>query len=164
MVDVQVNVVVVQSLSRTQLFATPWIEACQASLSFTIPWSLFKFMSIELVMHLILCCPILLLPSVFPSIGVFPSSWLFASGDQSTGTPALALVLPMNVQGWFSLGFISLLSKGLSRIFSSTIILKHQFFITQPSLWANSHIRTWLLENLSFDYMELHWQSDVSAF
>ena len=74
MVDVQLNVAVVQSLSCIQLFASPWIEACQASLSFTISWSLFKFMSIELVMlskHLILCWPLFLLPSVFPSIRVF---------------------------------------------------------------------------------------------
>ena len=68
--------VVVQSLSHIQLFGTPWTAACQASLSFTISWRLFKLMSIELVMpfiHLILCCPLLLLPSIFPSIRVFSS-------------------------------------------------------------------------------------------
>ena len=67
-------VVVVQSLSHVQLFATPWTEACQASLSFTISQNLLKFMSIVFVMpsnHLILCCPLLLLPSIFPSIRVF---------------------------------------------------------------------------------------------
>ena len=66
----------VQSLSRVRLFATPWTAACQASLSITNPWSLLKLMSIESVMpsnHLILCCPLLLLPSIFPSIRVFSS-------------------------------------------------------------------------------------------
>ena len=74
-------------------------------------------------------------------------SHLFASGGQRTG--ALASVLPMTIQGWFPLGWtgwISLLSKGLSRIFSNTTVQKHQFFGTQLSLWSNSHIHTWLLE------------------
>ena len=83
-------------------FATPWTAAHQASLSFTISWSLPKLMSIELVMpsnHLILCYPLLLLPSIFPSIRVFPMSWLLASGGQSIGASASASVLPMNIQG-----------------------------------------------------------------
>ena len=69
-----VYVMAAQFLSRVQLFVTPWTTACQASLSFTISWSLLKFMSIESVMpsnHFILCCPLLLLPSIFPSIRVF---------------------------------------------------------------------------------------------
>ena len=73
-------------------------------------------------------------------------SWLFASGGQSTG--ALASVLPVNIQGWFSLGWtgwISLQSKGLSKVFSRTTIWKHQFFSTQLCLWPNSHIHTWLV-------------------
>ena len=85
----------------------------------------------------------------FPASGSFPMSGLFTSGDQSIGGSASASVLPMNIQGWFPLGWtglISLQSKGLSRVFSSTTIWKHQFFSTQPSLWSNSHIRTWLLE------------------
>ena len=72
--DLHLEVVVIQLLSRVQLFATPWTEACQASLSFTISQGLLKFMSIESVMlsnHLILCHPLLLLPSIFPSIRVF---------------------------------------------------------------------------------------------
>ena len=76
----------VQSLSRVRLFATPWTAALQASLSFTVSWSLLKLMSIKSVMpsnHLVLCCPLLLLPSTFPSIRVF-SNQLFASGGQST--------------------------------------------------------------------------------
>ena len=82
----------------------------------------------------------------FPASRSFPMSLLFASGSQSTG--ASASVLPMNIQSWFSLGLtslISLLSKGLSRVFSNTI-QKHQFFGAQPSLWSNLHIHTWLLE------------------
>ena len=71
------------------------------------------------------------------------------SGGQSIGVSASVLVLPMNIQDWFPLGLtglISLLSKGLSRVFSNTTVQKHQFFDAQPSLWSNSHIHTWLLE------------------
>ena len=81
--------------------------------------------------------------------GFFPMSWLSSSGGQSIGVSASASVLPMNIQGWFPLGLtdlISFLSKGLWRIFSSTTVWKHQFFGTQPSLWSNSHMHTWLLE------------------
>ena len=93
-------------------------------------------------------------PQSFPASGSFPTCWLFTSDGQSIGASALASVLPMNIQGWFPLGLIgliSLLSKGLSKAFSSTTIQKHQFFGSQPSLWSNSHICTWLLENHSFD-------------
>ena len=141
-------VVVVQWLSRVWLFATSGIAAGQASLSFTISQSLLKFMSIK-SSHLILCRPLLLLPSIFPSIRVFPTSWLFASGGQSIEASVWALVLPMNILGWFPLGLTgltSLLSTGLSRVFSSITIQKHPFFGTQPSLWSNSHICTRLLE------------------
>ena len=85
----------------------------------------------------------------FPELECFPMSWLFRSGGQSVGASASASVFPMNMQGWFPLGLtglISLLSKGLSRVFSSTTIWKHQFFSTQPSLLCNSHICIWLLE------------------
>ena len=99
----------------------------------------------HLTNHLILCCrPLLLLPSVFPNI-----SWIFMSGGQNSGASASASVLPMNIQGCFPLGLtglISLQSKGLSRVFSNTIVQKHQFFGAQPSLWSNSHIHTWLLK------------------
>ena len=87
--------------------------------------------------------------NLFPASGSFPMSWLFISGGQSMGASASASVLPMNIQGLFSLGWtglISLQSKGLSRDFSSATIPKHQFFGTQPSLWSNYHICTWLLE------------------
>ena len=92
---------VVQSLSHVQLFATPWTAGCQAFLSFTISQSLLKLMSIELVMpsnHLILCCPLLLLPSILPRIRVFLMSRLFASGGPSIGASASVSVLLMNVQ------------------------------------------------------------------
>ena len=124
----------VQSLSRIRLFATPWTAARQASLSITNSWSLLKLMSNESVMpsiHLILCRPLLLLPSVFPSIRVFSMSQFFASGGQSIGVSASASVLPMNIQDWFPLGwtgFISLKPKRLSRVFSNTTVQKHQSF------------------------------------
>jgi len=142
----------VQSLSCGQPFATPWTAACQASLSITNSWSLPKLMSIELAMpsnHLILCRPLLLLPSIFPSIRVFQMSQLFASGGQSIGVSASTSVLPMNTQDWSPLGWtrwISLQSKGLSRVFSSTTVQKHQFFGAQLSSQSNSHIHTWPLE------------------
>ena len=86
----------------------------------------------------------------FPVSGSFSVSWLFISGGQSIGASASASVLPMNnIQGWFPLGWtgwISLQSKGLLRVFSNTTVQKHQFFSTQPSVWFNSHIHTWLLE------------------
>ena len=85
-------------------------------------------------------------PQSFPAWGSFPMNRLFESGGQSIG--ASASVLPMNIQGWFPFrltGLISLVFKGLWRVFSSTIFWKHQFFGAQPSLWPNSHIRTWLL-------------------
>ena len=84
----------------------------------------------------------------FPESGSFSMSQLFASGVQSISVSASASVLPMNVQGWFPLGWtgwISLLSRGLSRVFSSTTVQKHQFFGALPSLLPSSHICTWLL-------------------
>ena len=85
----------------------------------------------------------------FPAAGSFPMSCLFASGSLSTGVSASASVLPMNTQDWSPLGWtgwISLQSKGLSRVFSNTTVQKHQFFGTQPSLWSNSYLHTRLLE------------------
>ena len=120
----------VQSPSRVQLFATPWTAAYQASLSITNSQSLLKFMVIELVMpsnHLILCWPLLLPPSIFPSIRVFffQMSQFFTSAGQRIGVSASASVLPMNIQDWFPLGWtgwISLQSKRLSRVFSNTTV------------------------------------------
>ena len=122
------------------LLVTPWTAACQASLSITNSWSWPKLMSIESVMpsnYLILCCPLLLLPSVFPSIGVFSSESVVHIFGQSIGVPASTSVLPMNIQDWFPLGLtggISLQSKGLSRVFSNTTVQKHKFFSSQVSL------------------------------
>ena len=131
----------VQVLSCVLLFTTPWITARQASLSITNSWSLLKLMSIELVMasnSLILCCPLLILPSVFPSIRErFPMNQFFTSGDQNIEVSASASLLPMNIQDWSPLGWtgwISLQSKGLSRVFSNIRVQKHQFFGAQLSL------------------------------
>ena len=141
----------VQSLSHVQLFVTPWIAAHQASLSFTVSWSLLKFMSIKSVMpsnRLILCCSFSSCPQSFPGSGSFAVSQIFTSGGQSIRASTSASVLPMNIQGWFPLGLtglISLLSKGLLGVFSSTTIWKYQFFGTQPLFMVQlSH--PWLLE------------------
>ena len=142
----------VQSLSRVRLFATPWIAACQASLSITNSWSLLKHMSIKSVMpssHLILCHPLLLLPPISQASGSFPMSQLFTWGGQSIEVSASTSVLPLNTQDWFPLGWtgwISLQSKGLSRVFSNATVQKHQFFGAQLSSQSKSHIHTWPLE------------------
>ena len=131
--------------------------------------SLLKLACIESMMlfnHLILCHSLLLLQS-FPVSGSFPASRLSASCGHSVRTSATASVLPVNIQGWAPLGLtalISLSSKGLSRIFSSTTVWKHQFFSTQPSLWSNYHIIHDYWKNYSFDYMDLCPQSDISSF
>ena len=110
---------------------TPW-TLYQPSLSFTILWNFLIFMYIELVIlsnHLIVCQPLLLLPSVFLSIRVFSSKLALHIRGQSIG--ASASVLPVNIEGWFPLGltgWIALKSMGLSRAFFSTIVQKCQFF------------------------------------
>ena len=130
----------VQSLSPVWLFVTPWTAVHPAFLSITNSRSLFKLMFIELVMppnHLILCRPLLLLSSNFPSIRVFSKSQFFPSGDQSSGVSASASVLPRDTQDWSPLGWtgwISLQSKGLSRVFSDSPFQKHQLFGAQLSL------------------------------
>ena len=149
------------------LWLTPWTAARLASLSITNSRSLLKLMSIESAMPsncLILCRP-LLLPSIFPSIRVFPVSQFFTSGGQSIGVSASASALPMNIRDWFPLGWTGLISlqfKGLSRVFSSTTVQNHQFFGTQPSFWSSSHICTWLLEKqIALTNMDLCQQSNV---
>ena len=142
----------VQSLSHVRLFVTPWITAHQASLSITNSRSSLKLMSIESVMpssHLILCHPLFLLPQSLPASESFPKSQLFAWGGQSTGVSALASFLPKKSQGWSPsewTGWISLQSKGLSRVFSNTTVQKHQFLGAQLSSQSNSHNHTQLLE------------------
>ena len=133
-------------------YVTPWTAAQQASLSFTISWSLLKLMSLELMMpsnHLTLCCSLCSCPQSLPASWSFPMNQLFPSAGQIIGASPLTSVFPINIKDWFPLGLtglISLQSKELSRVFSSTAFQKHQFFSTQPSLLSNSHICTWLLE------------------
>ena len=131
--------VFVQSPSRVWLLTTPWTAARQASPSFTISRSLLRLMSIESVTpsnYLILCHPLLLLPSIFPSIRVFSNESALHIRWPNMGASALTSVLPMNIRNWFPLeltGLISLQSKELS--------LALNLF-----LWSNSHICIWLLE------------------
>ena len=129
----------VWSLSRVWLFATPWIAARQASLSITTagvhpnPRPLNQWCHPPISSSVI---PFFFCPQSFPSSGSFQMSQLFASGGQSIGVSASASVLPMSTQDWFSLGWtswISLQSKGLSRVFSNTTVQKHKFFSTQLS-------------------------------
>ena len=121
-------------------------------LSITSSQSLLRLMSIESVMpsnHLILFIPFSSRLQSFPAPRSFPMSQFFAWGGQSTGVSASASVLPMNIQDSFPIwwtGWISLQSKGLSRVFSNTTVQKHQFFGAQLSSQSNSHIHTWLLE------------------
>ena len=146
------DIVVGQLPCHVWPFVTPWTATCQASLSFTISRSLLKFMSIESVMpsnHLLLCYPLLLLPSIFPSIRVFsnelalhirwPKYWSFSFNISPTNEYPGLISLRMD---WLDL----LEPKGLSRIFSNTTVQKHQFFHAQLSLWYNSYIHTRLLE------------------
>ena len=142
----------VQSLSSVRLFVTPWIAARQASLSITNSRSSLKVMPIESVMHpaiLPSVVPYSSCPQSLPASESFPMSQLFAWSGQSTGAAALASVLPTKTQDRSPLewtGWISLHSKGLSRVFSNTTVQKRQFFSTQLSKQSSSHIHTWPLE------------------
>ena len=129
--------------------ATPWIAARQASLYITnsrvhsnsCPSSRWCHPPISSSV-----VPFSYCPQSLPASESFPMSQLFPWGGQSTGVSALESFLPMNTQGWSPLewtGWISLQSKGLSRVFSNTTVQKHQFFSTQPSSHSNSHIHTW---------------------
>ena len=137
------------SLSHVRLFATPWTAACQASLSIANFWSLLKLMSFESVMpsnHLTLCCPLLLPPSIFPSIRVFlsesvlrirwPKHWSFSFSISPSNEYSGLISFSMD---WFGLLAVQ---ETLSRVFSNTTVQKHKFFDTQPSLWSSSHIHT----------------------
>ena len=106
-------------------------------------------------------------PQSFPASGTFPISRLFTSDDQNTGVSASASVLPMNIQGLFPLrlaGLISCLSRGLSGLFSSTTVGRHQFLGILPSLQPSSHNHNDHWDDHSLDYMDLCWQSNVCAF
>ena len=132
------------SLSCIQLFVTPWTAPCQAPLSFTTSWSLLKFTSIESVMlsnHLIFCrC--LLLPSVFPSIRIFSSESVLCIRWPEYWSISFSICPSNEYSGLisFRIDWFDLEIEGVSRVFSSTTIRKHQFFSAQPSLWPTSYI------------------------
>ena len=138
----------VQSLSCVRLFATPWIAARQASLSITNSRSSLRLKSIESVMpssHLILCRPLLLLPPIPPSIRVFSNESTLRMRWAKYWSFSFSIIPSKEIPDWSPLewtGWISLQSKGLSRVFSNTTVQK-QFFGTQPSSQSNSHIHTW---------------------
>ena len=142
----------VQSLSHVWLFATPQTAAQQASLSITNSQSLLNSYPPSWWCHPTISSSVIPFSSCLQSLpvsGSFPMSQFFASGGQSIEVSARASVLPMHIQDWCPLGWtglISLLSKGLSRVFFNTTVQKHQFFSAQLSLWLNSHIHIWLLE------------------
>ena len=143
--------IAVQLLSCVQLFPTPWTAAHQASLSITNSQSLLKLMSIESVMsfNLILWRPLLLPPSILPSIRIFSNQSVLHIRWPKYWSFSFSISPFMNIQDWFHLGWTSwtsLQSKGLSRVLSNTTVQKHQFFGTQISLQSNSHIHRWLME------------------
>ena len=145
----KIAIVIVQSLSRVGLSVTPWTAGgCKVSLPSLSLWVCSNSCPLSQWWHptILSSCP-----RSFPVPGSFPWSQFITSGGQSIGASALASILPMNIQGWFPLGltgWISLQSKGLSRVFSNTTVQKHQFFSTQPPLWSSSYIHTWLLKKL----------------
>ena len=139
--------------SHVWLFATPCTAAHQASLSFTISWSFFKLMSIALVMpsnQLSLCCPLLFLPSVFPSIRIFSNELALHTKWPNYWSFSFSISPPNEYSELisFRIDWLDLLAvQGtLSRVFSSITVQKHQFFGALPSLWSSSHIQTWLLD------------------
>ena len=146
-----------QLVSHVWLFVTQWNCSMPGFPVLHYFLEFAQLMAIESGMpfnQLILCFSFSSCPQSFPASGSFPMSWLFTSGGQSTGTSASASALliysaQLNSQAWSPLGWtglISLLSKGLSRVFSNTIVRKHQFFGSQTSLQSNSHVHPWLLE------------------
>ena len=138
-----------QSLSRVRLFATPWIAARQASLSITNSQSSSDSRPSSQWCHPAISSSVVAFsscPQSLPASETFPMSQLFTWGGQSTGVSASVSFPPKKSQGWSPsewTGWISLQSKGLSRVFSNTTVQKHQFFSAQPSSQSNSHIHTW---------------------
>ena len=132
--------------SCVRFFATSWIAARQASLSITNSRSSLRLTSIESVMpcsHLILCRPLLLLPPLPPSIRVFSNESTLHMRWPKYWSVSFSIIPSKEIPGLKWTGWISLQSKGLSRVFSNTTVQKHQFFSTQPSSQSNSHIHTW---------------------
>ena len=160
----------VQLLSHAWLFANPWTAVHPAPLPITNSRSLPKTMFIKSMMpsnHLILCCPLLLLPPIPPSIRVFSSESALRMRWPSIRVSASASVLPMNTQDLSPSGrtdWISLQSKGLSRVFPNTTVQKHQFFSVQLSSQSNSTSIHDHWKNHSLKQTDLCWQSNVSAF
>ena len=142
----------VQLLSCVQLFVTPWIAALQASLSINNSWSSLRLTSIESVMpssDLILCRPLLLLPPIPSSIRVFSNESTLCIRGPKYWSISFSITSSKEIQGLISsewIGWISLQSKGLSRVFSNTTVQKHQFFDAQLNSHSNFHIHTWPLE------------------
>ena len=138
----------VQSLSCVRLLLTPWIAARQASLSITNSQSSLRLRSIESVMpcsHLILCPPLLLLPPIPPSIRIFPNESTLCMRWPKYWSFSFNIIRSKEYPGWSPLewtGWISLQSKGLSRVFSNTTVQKHQFVGAKSSSQSNSHIHT----------------------
>ena len=161
--------VVVQSLSLVWLFVTPWTVAHQASLSITNSQSLLNSCPSSRWCHPTISSfvvPFSFCLQSFPASGSFPITQLFLSGGQSIGASASGSVFPVNIKDWFPLrltGLLSLLSKGLSRVFSSTTDWRHQFFSAQLFLTSISHIHTWLLEKPHL-WLYRPLSADVSAF
>ena len=146
---------VVQLLSRVQLFEIPWTVPHRSSLSFTISGVCSNSCPLSQWCHPTMWSSVASFsscPQPSPALGTFSVSRLFATGGQNIGAPVLASVLPVSIQGWFPwrlTGLISFLSKGLSTVFSSTTVQqKHHCFGVQTSLWSNSHIHTWHWKNI----------------
>ena len=138
-VQAMMIIVSVQLLSHVKFFMTPWTTACQASLSIPIPGACSNSYTLSWWCHPTISSSVIPFSCLqsFPASGSFPMSQFCTSCDRSTGASALAWVLSKNIQDWFPLGLtglISLLSKGLSRVFSNPTIQKHQFFGAQLSL------------------------------
>ena len=154
----------VQSLRHVQLFVAPWTAACQASLSITNSRSLLKLMSIELLMpsnHHILCCPLLLLSSIFTSIRVFSKESILCIRWPKYWSFSFSISPSYEYSGLisFRMDWLDLLTvQGTIKSLPNTTVQKHQFFNVQLSLRSSSHIWTWLLEK-----PELCQQSNVSA-
>ena len=142
----------VQLLSRVWLFVTPWTAAHQASLSIRTPGVYSDSSPSSWWCHPTISSSVFPFSSrlqSLPASGSFPVSQFFTSGSQSIGVSASASVLSMNIQDWIPFGWsgwISLQSKGLSKVLSNTTIQNHQFFGVQLSVQSNSNIHTWLLE------------------
>ena len=173
-------IIIVQSLSHVWLFVTSWTIACQVPQSSTISWSLLKFMSIESVMlskQLIQLSPLLLLPSIFPSIKVFSNELALCIRWPKYGASSSATVLPMKSQGWFPIrltGLIFLLSKGLSRVFCTPqfkgiyslalCLLYGRTLTIARDHWEDHQFSSFQFSSVAQSCPTLCRQSNISAF